>query len=129
MDKPVDASYLNLAWSMLVSLVVALVALGSFRARLATKDDLKKAEDGMIKRLYRDDGTTIYMPRTDCEKSQGVCANRVCAKLDEMRADIQRRHEEDLETQRELRHRHDEIAEFVGAVKQFMQQKKEDHKC
>ena len=125
MDQPVDPSYLHLAWSMLVSLVVALVALGSFRARLATKDDLKKAEDGMLKRLYRDDGATIYMPRTDCEKSQSSCGNRLCAELAELRADLQRRHEEDIETQRDHLRRHDEIAEFVGAVKQFMQQKKE----
>ena len=107
---------------MLVSLVVALVALGSFRAKLATKTDLKKSEDDMLKRLYRKDGVTIFMPRADCEKSQTSCGTRVCTKLDEMRADIQRRHEEDLETQREHLRRHDEIAEFVGSVRQFMKE-------
>lgn len=125
MDKSVDPSWLHLAWTMVMSLVVALVALGSFRAKLATKDDLKKSEDGMLKRLYRDDGATVYMPRADCDKSQSGCATRVCLKLDEMRADIQRRHEEDIETQREHLRRHDEIAEFVGSVRQFMHQKKE----
>jgi hypothetical protein len=129
MNDRVDPAYLQLFWSVLVAAVVALLAIGSFRAKVATKADLESSEDNqealLRKSLYREDGTTVYTPRVECEKSQTSCANRVCGKLDEMRADNQRRHEEDLATQRIHLQAHSEIAEFVGSVKQFMQQRKE----
>jgi hypothetical protein len=120
-DKPVDVSALSSLWSILVSLIVALVALGGFRAKVATKGDLEKSEKDMLKRLYDKDGITIFQPRAECEKNQASCSRAICSKLDEMRADTQRRHEEDLAAQREHLRLHGDLAEFVGAVKQFMQ--------
>lgn len=129
MGDRVDPAYLQLFWSVLVAAVVALLAIGSFRAKVATKADLESSQDNqealLRKSLYRDDGTTVYTPRVECEKNQTSCANRVCGKLDEMRKDNQRRHEEDLETQREHLRLHGDLAEFVGMVKQFMQHHKE----
>jgi hypothetical protein len=128
MNDRVDPAYLQLFWSVLVAAIVALLAIGSFRAKVATKADLESSEDNqealLRKSLYREDGTTVYTPRVECEKSQTSCANRVCGKLDEMRADNQRRHEEDLETQRIHLQAHEKLTEFVGTVKQFMQQRK-----
>lgn len=137
MDKPLDPSAISSLWSILVSLVLALLAIGGFRAKVATKSDLENVEDGLRaeqrKSLYRDDGTTIFTPRAECEKSQTNCGKRVCDKLDEiqktnaatlaeMRADTQRRHDEYLTAQREHLRLHEGLPEFVGAVKQFMQQ-------
>lgn len=119
--QQIDPSYLHLAWSVLTALVVSLLALGNLRAKLATKEDLAKAEEALLHRLYREDGTTIYMPRVECRDSQTSCGKRLCAKLDEIKADSQRRHEEGLEAQREHLRRHDDLGEFVGAVRQFMQ--------
>lgn len=140
MNDRVDPAYLQLFWSVLVAAVVALLAIGSFRAKVATKADLESLEENqealLRKSLYRDDGTSVYTPRVECDKNQTSCGNRVCKKLDEiqknnttamaeLRADNQRRHEEDLETQRIHLQAHTEIAEFVGSVKQFMQHRKE----
>lgn len=119
MDKPVDVSAISGLWSILVSLVVALVALGGFRAKVATKEDLRKS-------LYREDGTTIFVPRAECEKSRANCANRVCSKLEEMKADAQRRHDEHLANEREHLRLHGDMAEFVGAVRQFMENHKKE---
>lgn len=125
MAEPVSPSEISSWWAILVSLVMGLVSLGVFKAKVATKDDLQKSEDEMMARLYHKNGTSIFVPRAECEKSQASCANRVCGQLEEMRADQQRRHEEDLETQRIHLRAHNEITEFVGAVKQFMQHHKE----
>lgn len=122
----IDPAYWNLLWSVLVAAVVALLAVGSFRAKVATKDDLQKSEAGMMKRLYQPDGITIYVPRKECRDSQSACGNRLCAKLDELRADSQRRHEEQLEEHREHMRRHEEISRFLGAVQQFMENHKKE---
>jgi hypothetical protein len=124
--ESVDVGVWSFAWSMLVSIGVALLAIGSFREKVAIKKEVEAALEEMKtdiqNRLYQKDGTTIFTPRAECEKSQTSCSNRVCAKLDEMRADTQRRHEEGLETQREHLRLHGDIAEFVGAMKQFVKQ-------
>lgn len=141
MAEPVSPSEISSWWAILVSMVIGLVSLGVFKAKVATKADLQKVEDSLRadqrKSLYRDDGTTIFTPRVECDKNQTSCSGRVCDKLDEfqtnniaalkdLRADAQRRHEEGLETQREHLRLHGELAEFVGAVKQFMQQKNKE---
>lgn len=129
MSDRVDPAYLQLFWSVLVAAVVALLAIGSFRAKVATKADLESSEENqealLRKSLYRDDGTSVYTPRVECKENQTSCGGRVCGKLDEMRADNQRRHEEDLETQRIHLQAHERLTEFVGTVKQFMQHRKE----
>lgn len=116
--RPSDISSL---WAILVSLVVALFSLGVFKAKVATKLDLEKMGQDFLKRLYREDGATIFLPRDECEKSQSSCGNRICARLDEMRLDTQRKHEEDLASRRDHLLLHADLAEFVGSVRQFMQ--------
>lgn len=140
MDKLDDPSYLYLIWSILVAAITALLAIGSFRAKVATKDDLTKEvkdlKEEHKKSLYREDGTTIFVPRAECDKNQVSCGDRVCAKLTEiknshaaslveLREDTRRRHEEHLAAQRAHLELHGDLAEFVGAVKQFMQHHKE----
>lgn len=139
MADPVGSSEISAWWAIWVSIVMGLVSLGAFKAKVATKADLEKVEDGLRadqrRSLYREDGTSIFTPRAECEKDQASCGKRVCDKLDELqrtnaatfadiRADSQRRHEEGLEAQREHLRLHGELSEFVGTVKQFMQQKK-----
>ena len=127
MDKPVSPSEISSWWAILVSLVLGLVSLGVFKAKVATKADLQKSEVDMLKRLYREDGTTIYTPRIECEKNQAGCANRVCEKIEESKADVHHWHKEIREEisgwreeQREHSKLHSELAEFVGAVKNFI---------
>lgn len=126
MADPVSPSEISSWWAILVSLVMGLVSLGVFKAKVATKADLQKSEDDMLARLYHKNGTSIYIPRAECEKSQTSCANRVCGKLEEIKTDMQRRHDEHLANEREHLALHRDIAIFTGAVQQFMENHKKE---
>lgn len=122
----IDPAYWNLLWSVLVAAVVALLAVGRFHSKVATKDDLEKTEKEMLQRLYDNEGSTIFIPRKECRDKQTSCGKLLCAKLDELKADSQRRHREQLEEHREHMRRHEEISLLLGAVQQFMENHKKE---
>ena len=112
MANEVDPSWFSLAWSVITAGGVALLAIGGFSTRAATKGELAK-------KLYRDDGRTVFITRSECERSQTVCGARLEKTLADMRLDGERRHEDYLLIQRDM-------AEFVGSVRQFMDNHKNE---
>lgn len=116
----INPAWLNLAWSILIVLVVLLVGLGAFRAKVATKADVDAVGTTLAAKLYTKEGATIYMPRLECRESQSTCGARLCKKMDELRADQQRQHKETQAAQAEHLRRHDDITEFMGSMRRFV---------
>ncbi len=132
-----NPGYISIALSLVVLLAGLLVALGAWRERTpnrreisrqanqasqalaAAKDELRRE---ITARLYLPDGTSIYIPRQDCREARGEYSGTLCRKLDEIRAEGQRRHEEYMQSQQEHLRRHEDITEFMGAVRRFMRE-------
>lgn len=119
MGQQLNTSLISELWAVLTAAVVGLFSLGVFRAKVATKADLKLVEDAQTallrKSLYKDDGTSVYVPRAECDKMQTGCSDRILEKLEKLEIDSQRRHEEHMQLHRGL-------PEFVGSVTEFMHQ-------
>jgi hypothetical protein len=118
-------------WPVFVTLALWLVAFGGFRVKVATKKDLAAKEKELhlaihsldkevIRRLYDENGSSIYMPRDACEKSQGACGTRILLRLEEMKIENQRRHDESRQEQLQHLALHSNLSEFVGTVRAFM---------
>lgn len=43
---------------------------------------LDELSDALKRALYRDDGTTIYVPRQSCEREQARCQSITCGKIE-----------------------------------------------
>lgn len=83
--------------------------------------------EGSVRRsLYRDDGSTIYIPRGECERDQGACRQSVCSKIDAMQAtlaamDAKRDAQRDIITN-QIQSNASELAKLAGKVEQFLSQ-------
>jgi hypothetical protein len=80
----------------------------------------EKMSDETRKHLYRGDGTTKYVPRTECIMNQDDCQGHVCEKIEEVKvlvvaanAKVDKASEE---RNQELR----TIAKFMGGTEEFM---------
>jgi uncharacterized protein YceH (UPF0502 family) len=67
--------------------VVATGALGLIwldlrRFKLDVSGKVEKINETLKRALYREDGTTNYIPRTECEKEQLRCRATLCGKID-----------------------------------------------
>lgn len=129
-DTP-NVSLLGLIWSVLLSCVMALLAIGGFRAKVVTKKDLVDSENAMLKRIYNNDGSSIYMPRAECGQSRAGCSGEIRRLLDEIKQSGHNWHVEVRDelalsrkelSEAQIRHsaQHEDISQFIGAVKQFI---------
>jgi hypothetical protein len=76
-----------------------LIGYGKFSGKVAMKSEVEK-------KLYHADGTTIYVPRSECRQDREDCTQRLCKKLDEIRT-----------AQVEHDKKHEAISEFIGFVR------------
>lgn len=135
-EKTITTSDISSVWAIIVSIFVAIFSLGVFKSKIATKAELSADIDSVradlckeskeirtlhSKSLYREDGTTIFMPRGECERGQATCAARIGKALDEIKADMQNRHAEYKEHERAHLLQHTDISLILGAMKQFME--------
>ena len=72
---------------------------------------------GMKKSLYNDDGTTVYIPRSEFKQVQQGCQMAVCNKIDELKAVVLR-----VEVQQDSDAK--ELHKLMGRVEQYLEDTK-----
>lgn len=80
----------------------------------------EKMSDETKRHLYQQDGTTKYMPRTECVMNQDDCQGRVCEKIEEVKVLVVAAN---AKVDKASEERHQElrtIAKFMGGTEEFM---------
>lgn len=116
-------------------ITIVLAALGSALAAAASgyiwhriKKDVQKCEDAMDivedsikRRLYRSDGTPIYITCVEFEKRQKSCQDYICAEIRELRDGLEKMDAKREAAREESDKRYNILMQFVGRVEQYMQ--------
>jgi len=86
-----------------------LIGYGVWRAKLVSKKEL-------YEQLYKD-GTTIFIPRTECRELMVDKENQICKKLDKLFEFQKQIHEEQKAYQNKHSAKHDDIHNFMGEMR------------